>query len=168
MAALVSNLRAAARSRLHSRHRLQSFAAPPATSARDRNREARRTGTATGRTNAATSRSRVIKAATTAATETLACGQTGPVIERMAWRLHRIALMNVALAPAWTHVIDGKTYAVRRIGGHIYEVWRDGQQLGSFEFHPHTPQGPVAYVHDGPEARAVANAFVDAYRNETA
>ena len=74
--------------------------------------------------------------------------------------------MNVALAPAWTQVIDGKIYSVRRIGGSIYEVWREGQNLGSFEFLPHTEQGPVAYVNDGPEARAVANAFVEAYRNE--
>jgi hypothetical protein len=76
--------------------------------------------------------------------------------------------MNVALAPAWTQVIGGKVYAVRRIGGSSYEVWRDGEKLGSFEFRPHTEQGPVAYVHDGPEARAVANAFVEAYRNELA
>lgn len=74
--------------------------------------------------------------------------------------------MNVALAPAWTQVIGGQLYAVRRIGGSIYEVWREGQKLGSFEFLPDTPEGPVAYVHDGPEARAVADAFVEAYRNE--
>jgi hypothetical protein len=74
--------------------------------------------------------------------------------------------MNVALAPAWTQVIDGKTYSVRRIGQSSYQVWRDGQDLGWFEFRPHTPHGPIADVHNGPEARAVANAFVEAYRNE--
>ena len=75
--------------------------------------------------------------------------------------------MSVALAPAWTQIIDGKTYAVRRIEGSRYEVWRDGHNLGSFEFRPNTPQGPIADVH-GAEARAVANAFVDAYRSELA
>jgi hypothetical protein len=74
--------------------------------------------------------------------------------------------MNVALAPAWTQVIDGQVYAVRRIGGSIYEVWHEDRKLGSFEFLPHTSEGPVAYVHDGAEARAVADAFVEAYRNE--
>lgn len=76
--------------------------------------------------------------------------------------------MNLALAPAWTHVVDGKIYSVKRIGGSIYEVWREGNRIGSFEFLPHTAHGPVAYVHDGPEARAVADAFVEAYRNESA
>lgn len=76
--------------------------------------------------------------------------------------------MNVALAPAWSQVLDGKVYSVRRVGGSTYEVWREGVKLGSFEFLPHSAEGPVVYVSDGPEARAVANAFVAAYRNESA
>jgi hypothetical protein len=72
--------------------------------------------------------------------------------------------MNVALAPAWSQVLDGKVYSVRRLGGSTYEVWREGVKLGSFEFHPHSVHSPVAEVSDDPEARAVADAFVAAYR----
>lgn len=75
-------------------------------------------------------------------------------------------MVNLALAPAWTIEIDGKVYAAKRLGGFIYEVWRDGERLGSFEFFPQAEQGPTAYVHDGPETRAVANAFLQACRNE--
>ena len=75
--------------------------------------------------------------------------------------------MNVALAPAWGQFVDGTFYAVRRVGGSTYEVWREGQKVGSFEFFPHTVEGPVAYISEGPEAHAVANAFVEAYHRTT-
>jgi hypothetical protein len=77
--------------------------------------------------------------------------------------------MSVALAPAWAQIIDGKTYAVRRIGSSSYEVRRDGQNLGSFEFRLHTPRGPVADVHAGAKARAVAWAdhFTRAWHSDT-
>lgn len=74
--------------------------------------------------------------------------------------------MSLALAPAWTKEIDGKVYAVKRIGGNVYQVWRAGKNVGSFEFFPHTAHGPTAYARNGPEARALADAFVAAYRNE--
>lgn len=74
--------------------------------------------------------------------------------------------MNVALAPAWTIEIEGSVYSVKRLGGSVYEVWRGGERLGSFEFFPQAEHGPTAYVHDGPETRAVANAFLQACRNE--
>jgi hypothetical protein len=65
-------------------------------------------------------------------------------------------------------MVDGKMYAVRRIGAWTYEVWRDGHRLGSFHFRPHNAQGPITYTNDNPEAQAVANAFLDAYRSESA
>jgi len=60
--------------------------------------------------------------------------------------------MSVALAPAWSQVLGGKAYAVRRIGSSTYEVWREGKKLGSFEFLPHTAQGPVVSVSDLPRS----------------
>jgi hypothetical protein len=67
---------------------------------------------------------------------------------------------------AWTTELYGKTYTVKAIGAHVYSIHCGAEELGSFEFLPHTPHGPTAYANLPPIPRAVANAFVDAYRNE--
>jgi hypothetical protein len=74
--------------------------------------------------------------------------------------------MAFAPDPAWTKEIDGTAYTVKPAGQHVFSIWRGDEELGLFELLPKTAHGPAAYANLSPEARAVANAFVDYYREE--
>jgi hypothetical protein len=76
--------------------------------------------------------------------------------------------MAARTSAAWTVHLYGKTYSLSLIGRHIYAIWLGGEQLGSFEFLPDTPQGPAVRALLPPELRAVAAAFLRAYREENA
>lgn len=69
-------------------------------------------------------------------------------------------------ARAWTKEIGGTVYTVKPAGQHVFSIWRGNEELGLFELLPNTAHGPAAYATLSPEARVVANAFVDHYRNE--
>jgi hypothetical protein len=69
---------------------------------------------------------------------------------------------------AWTIQLNGKTYSLTVIGRHIYAIWLGTERLGSFEFLPDTGQGPAVRALLPPELRAVAAAFLRAYREENA
>jgi hypothetical protein len=73
--------------------------------------------------------------------------------------------MSIEPAPAWTTNIDGKTYTVKLLGGRVYEVCLAADRIGTFELLPDTAQGSEPFHASGLEARAVADAFVTAYRN---
>jgi hypothetical protein len=74
--------------------------------------------------------------------------------------------MSLAPDPAWTKEIDGKAYTVKRAGQHVFSIWHRDEELGLFELLPNTAHGPAAYAALSQEARAVANAFVEQYRDE--
>ncbi len=72
--------------------------------------------------------------------------------------------MSLEPEAAWTKELEGTAYTVKRAGApHVYSIWRGAEELGLFELLPNTPHGPTAYASLGREARAVANAFVQAY-----
>jgi hypothetical protein len=74
--------------------------------------------------------------------------------------------MTLASDPAWITEIDGTVYTVKPAGQHVFSIWRGDEELGLFELLPNTAHGPAAYATLSPEARAVANAFVEHYRME--
>jgi hypothetical protein len=74
--------------------------------------------------------------------------------------------MSFAPDAAWTKEIEGTVYTVKPAGQHVFSIWRGDEELGLFELLPHTAHGPAAYAPLSPEARAVANAFIEHYRQE--
>jgi hypothetical protein len=68
--------------------------------------------------------------------------------------------------PAWTKTIAGAAYTVKPLGGDVFGIWRDVEELGTFELrrgaaHDLRP----SYADDlSLEARAVVDEFVQACR----
>lgn len=70
-------------------------------------------------------------------------------------------------APAWTKVIDGAAYTVKRIGDDRFGIWRDVEELGTFELYSDPSEAlRPGYADDlSLEARAVVREFVSDYRD---
>jgi hypothetical protein len=67
--------------------------------------------------------------------------------------------------PAWTKTIAGAAYTVKRIGGDVFGIWRDVEELGTFELR-RSPANELRASYAGDlslEARAVVDEFMQAY-----
>jgi hypothetical protein len=68
--------------------------------------------------------------------------------------------------PAWTKTIHGATYTIKRIDGDGFGIWRETEELGTFELH----SGPgdelrASYPDDlSLEARAAVKEFIETYK----
>ena len=64
-----------------------------------------------------------------------------------------------APVPAWTKEIDGKAYTVKPVDRHTFGIWRNVEELGTFELSPRARAEPSDLEHLSIEARTVARAF---------
>jgi hypothetical protein len=67
--------------------------------------------------------------------------------------------------PAWTKTIAGQAYTVKRIGGDAFEIWREGEELGTFELR-RAGAGELHAAHANDlslEARTVVDEFLNTY-----
>ena len=68
-------------------------------------------------------------------------------------------------APAWTKTIGGGTYTIKRVQGDSFGIWRDVEELGTFELHHGGHDELRASVeHLSLEARAVVDEFIATYQ----
>lgn len=69
-----------------------------------------------------------------------------------------------APAPAWTKSINGEPYTVKRLGAAVFGIWREAEQLGTFELRGEGEALRAAYSTDlSLEARGVVDQFIATY-----
>ena len=69
-----------------------------------------------------------------------------------------------APAPAWTKTIKGAPYTIKRIGGTAFGIWREAEEIGTFELHREANELRATYAGGLTlEARAVVDEFIDSY-----
>jgi hypothetical protein len=68
-------------------------------------------------------------------------------------------------APAWTKTINGAPYTVKRIAADTFAIWREAEELGTFELRGDSPDHLQAtYTSDLTlEARVVIDEFIASY-----
>ena len=69
-------------------------------------------------------------------------------------------------APAWTKTMDGATYTVKRINDAEFGIWRETEELGTFQLQGEDPdEVRAAHTDDlSLEARAVVTEFIKTSR----
>jgi hypothetical protein len=67
-----------------------------------------------------------------------------------------------APVPAWTKTIEGATYTVKRISGDLFGIWREAEELGTFQLEIGRDSDlRISYPDDlSLEARGVVNEFI--------
>lgn len=71
-------------------------------------------------------------------------------------------------APAWTKLINGAVYTVKRIDDVVFGIWRETEELGSFQLH-HVGQNELRAEYGDDlslEARAVVSEFIEKSRED--
>ena len=63
---------------------------------------------------------------------------------------------------AWTQTIDGAVYTVKPVGGDVFGIWRDVEELGTFALHRGAAgELRAGYAEDlSLEARSVVHEFI--------